>query len=106
MISNGAVWATLLGSNQIGRLDLVTHVLTKYPIPTANSEPTGITAGGGYIWFVERKGDNLGQLNLATRTKVIMGDPTMDMSAELAECLICFSMLARCDLRVHRQELR
>jgi streptogramin lyase len=66
VVSNGAVWTTLLGSNQIGRLDLATHVLTSYVISTANSEPTGITAGGGYIWFVERKGDNLGRLNPAT----------------------------------------
>jgi len=92
VISNGAVWVTLLGANQIGRFDLVTHALTTYPIPTANSEPTGITAGGGFIWFVERKGDNLGRLNPATGVideytdKISTDDNLVDMTgAELED---------------------
>lgn len=94
LISDGYVWVTLSGSNAIGRIaplrdarsmpgnmhasvkaafDLhlpyvatYPKVFEVYPIPTANSEPTGIVAGGGYIWFVERKGDNLGRLDPAT----------------------------------------
>ncbi|MBK8047989.1 MAG: hypothetical protein IPK16_13150 [Anaerolineales bacterium] len=44
---DGFIWFTLLGSNQIGRLNPANGVIKTYNIPTANSEPTGITTGGG-----------------------------------------------------------
>lgn len=62
------IWFTLLLANQIGKLDTTTNTFTFYPIPTADSEPTGISVGGGYIWFVERQGDKLGRLNPADGT--------------------------------------
>jgi streptogramin lyase len=66
VLDNGLLWVTLLGSNAIGKFTVGNpNSFQSFPIPTANSEPTGISAGGGYIWFVERKGDNLGRLDPA-----------------------------------------
>lgn len=60
---NGSIWFTAQGTNQIGRVNVGNKQVDLFAIPTANSEPTGIAAGGGSIWFVERKGDNLGRVN-------------------------------------------
>lgn len=65
VFDNGVLWFTLLNANQIGKFDVASSTFTFYPIPTANSEPTGIAVGGGYVWFVERAGDKLGRLNPA-----------------------------------------
>ncbi len=62
-VFNGYLWFTALGSNKIGKLDHANGNVTYYTIPTANSQPTGITVGGGYVWFVERTGDKLGRLD-------------------------------------------
>ena len=62
-IEDNTVWFTLLNYNNIGKLDMNTGTFTFYPIPTADSKPTGISLGGGYVWFVERAGDKLGRLN-------------------------------------------
>jgi len=65
-VDGNTVWFTLLGANQIGRLDSTTGAVVRYNIPTANSQPTGISLGGGHVWFVERAGDKLGRLDPAT----------------------------------------
>lgn len=67
-IDGNNVWFTLLGANQIGVLDMTTCAVQRFTIPTADSQPTGISIGGGYIWFVERAGDKLGRFNPATQT--------------------------------------
>src|SRR5438477_348283 len=37
------------------------QLFTEYPIPTANSQPWGITAGpDGNIWFTEQYGNKIG----------------------------------------------
>ena len=74
VLFNDYLYFTALDSNEIGRLDPTGGAVVYYPIPTADSEPTGITVGGGYVWFVERTGDNLGRLDPATGTIVEFAD--------------------------------
>lgn len=63
------VWFTALAANKIGKLNAASGDITEYDIPTANSEPTGITvSANGTIWFVERSGNNLGAFDPATET--------------------------------------
>jgi virginiamycin B lyase len=38
--------------------------IREFPIPTADSQPVGITAGpDGNLWFTELRGNNIGQLH-------------------------------------------
>jgi streptogramin lyase len=38
--------------------------ITEFPIPTANSQPRGITAGpDGNLWFTESSGDKIGRIS-------------------------------------------
>jgi|HubBroStandDraft_1064217.scaffolds.fasta_scaffold03288_7 virginiamycin B lyase len=40
--------------------------ITQYPVPTANSAPTGIAAGAdGALWFTESSGNNIGRITTA-----------------------------------------
>ena len=39
---------------------------TRYPIPTASSEPYGLAATGGFVYFTERGPDAIGRLDPAT----------------------------------------
>lgn len=53
----GAVWFTLRGTGQIGRIDIATRTVQVYPIPTPDSRPTGIdVAADGQVWFAESTG--------------------------------------------------
>lgn len=61
----GKVWVTERGGNRIGCFDPDTSGWTEYPVPTANSEPTGIAVVVGdpvEVWFAERAGNKLGRL--------------------------------------------
>ena len=61
---DGALWFTLFGSNSIGRIT-TNGAITQYPIPTPNSQPTGMATGpDGSIWFVEHAAGKIGQLVL------------------------------------------
>ena len=52
---DGNLWFTERGSNNIGRITTA-GVVTEFPIPTANSYPSGIAAGpDGNLWFTEFK---------------------------------------------------
>src|SRR5260370_3609112 len=58
--SDGALWFTENGSNQIGRIT-TSGAITEYPIPTANSRPLAITTGpDGALWFTEHNGNQIG----------------------------------------------
>jgi streptogramin lyase len=57
---DGAIYFTERGGNRIGRIDVATHELTRFDIPTPNSAPTGIDAApNGTLWFTEREGKKL-----------------------------------------------
>jgi streptogramin lyase len=51
---DGRLWFTEPGDNQIGAIT-TSGTITNYPIPTANSNPVGITsAPDGLLWFAEQ----------------------------------------------------
>jgi streptogramin lyase len=59
----GNLWFTETNANQIGEINPTTHQITEFPIPTANSDPTGITAGpDGNLWFTESNSSKIGIL--------------------------------------------
>lgn len=65
----GYVWFTAYAGNWIGRLTPDTGVVDAYPIPQANSGPTGITvAPDGVVWFAQRDANRLGRLYPVTST--------------------------------------
>lgn len=50
-----AIWFTQRTGNQLGRLTISSGDITEYPIPTTNSQPTGIDiAPDGTVWFLQR----------------------------------------------------
>jgi virginiamycin B lyase len=60
---DGAMWFTLEQSNQIGRVDPATRVVTYYDVPTLNALPWDISAGpDGAMWFTELGGHNVGRI--------------------------------------------
>lgn len=65
----GYVWFTAYAGNWIGRLEPVTGAIDAYPIPQANSGPTGIdVAPDGIVWFAQRDANRLGKLYPITGT--------------------------------------
>lgn len=59
----GYVWFTAYAGNWIGRLEPVTGAIDAFPIPQANSGPTGIdVAPDGVVWFAQRDANRLGRL--------------------------------------------
>lgn len=54
---DGNIWFTDVTGNNIWRVDLATHELTMFPIPTPGAFPNDITTGGdGNLWFTESIG--------------------------------------------------
>ena len=63
----GAVWITEHAGNKIARFDPLTETWTEYPIPTLNSQPTGLVILPGdpvQVWFCEQAGNKLGRLRI------------------------------------------
>jgi virginiamycin B lyase len=59
---DAALWFTLFAGNSIGRIT-TKGAIAQYPIPTANSQPTGMATGlDGSIWFVEHAAGKLAQI--------------------------------------------
>lgn len=66
----GHVWFTLPQENAIGELVVTSTVdFTFYihPVPTVASEPYDLVYDGRFIWFTERAGNKLGQLDTITK---------------------------------------
>jgi virginiamycin B lyase len=64
--SDGALWFTesASASNAIGRIT-TGGAITHYPVPTAASDPSGITeVPGGGLWFTEFAANTIGQITL------------------------------------------
>src|SRR5262245_6825827 len=56
---------------------LLTPAITEFPIPTANSFLVGIAAGpDGNLWFTERFGDKIGEINPTTHAIAEFPVPT------------------------------
>jgi len=78
---DGNLWFIENSANKIGMIDPTTHAMSEFPIPTANSNPWGITAGpDGNIWFTERNASKIGMINLATDKITEFSTPTKQSS--------------------------
>jgi virginiamycin B lyase len=62
---DGALWFTETGTNTIGRITTAGTVTNHYPVPTAASEPSGITAGPGGLWFTESVANQIAVITTA-----------------------------------------
>jgi len=52
-------------------------VITEFPIPTANSQPSSITTGpDGALWFTEGSGNNIGRFVLTTNQELLVTSGT------------------------------
>jgi streptogramin lyase len=53
---DGNIWFTDVTGNNIWRVNIVTHELTMFPVPTPGAFPNDITTGGdGNLWFTESR---------------------------------------------------
>jgi streptogramin lyase len=54
---DGNIWFTDVTDNAVWRFDLITHVFSRFPIPTPNAYSDDIIAGpDGNLWFTESAG--------------------------------------------------
>lgn len=64
-----AMWFTDMVSNVIGSIDLSSHTIERFSIPTNDSYPMGIAPGpGNAMWFAEYRSNKIGRIDLATDT--------------------------------------
>ena len=67
--SDGNLYFTQPGANEIGQLNPTTLQFTELVIPTANSGVTGITAGpDGNVYFTETIANKIGEVVISTPT--------------------------------------
>jgi hypothetical protein len=67
---DGALWLTERDANQIGRVT-ANGQFTEYPVPTAQSGPSGITLGpDGNLWFTESTANKIGRVALGSSVKI------------------------------------
>jgi virginiamycin B lyase len=75
--SDNAMWFTEIANNAIGRIDLTTHVITSYPIPTPLDGPIIIHRGpGNTMIFPATTADKIGQLDIYTHQFTEYSVPT------------------------------
>jgi virginiamycin B lyase len=56
----------LLGATVGVAKEALAQAITEFPVPTANSEPAGITMGpDGALWFIERSANKIGRITTA-----------------------------------------
>jgi virginiamycin B lyase len=64
---DGAMWFTEIGGNSIGRIDLRTHAISQFPLPTVGAAPINIDHGPGDTLLIGEFGaGKIGQLNVFT----------------------------------------
>lgn len=86
--AGSAVWVTERLGNKIARFDPATDTWTEYPVPTPDSQPTGLVVLPGspvQIWFAERSGDKLGQLTVAGNLDGVMAEFPLPSGAAFAQ---------------------
>jgi virginiamycin B lyase len=60
---DGNIWFCDLTGNNIWRVDLTFHTLTRFPVPTPYAFPEDITTGSdGNLWFTELTADKIGRI--------------------------------------------
>ncbi len=65
--TDGNLWFTEDGANQIGTINPTTHAISEFAIPPGSSGPQDITAGpDGNLWFTENGADKIGMINPTT----------------------------------------
>ncbi|MEX5635359.1 hypothetical protein [Parafrankia sp. FMc2] len=75
--ADGNIYVTQTASNQIAKIDIQTHVVTEYNVPTPLSGIIGGTAGqDGAHWFVEIIGNKLLRFDYATQEITEYNVPT------------------------------
>ena len=75
--TNGNVWFTDPGTNQVGKINVVTGAIAEYALPTLDSGPYGITEGpDGNIWFTERNVDRIAKIDPSTAAITEYAVPT------------------------------
>lgn len=63
--SDGNLWFTESGANQIGRIT-PGGTITEFNVPTADARPAAITAGPDHaLWFAETDHDQIGRISLS-----------------------------------------
>lgn len=74
---DNAMWFTEIGNNAIGRIDLATHAITSYPIPTPLAGPLIIHRGpGNTMVFPESTAGKVGTIDAYTHKFVEYPVPT------------------------------
>ncbi|MEP7190323.1 MAG: hypothetical protein ABI901_14120 [Roseiflexaceae bacterium] len=65
-VAGGQIYFTVTQSNLIGRLNVANGAITAFPVPTADAQPSGITADvAGNVYFTETAGGAPGLGRLA-----------------------------------------
>jgi virginiamycin B lyase len=65
---DNAIWFNEPLNDRIARIDITTHQITEYTIPTRDSLPMDLAAGpDNAIWFVETAANKIGRFDLATQ---------------------------------------
>ena len=75
--THGNLWFTEFGGNRIGFFDTHTHTLVETPVPTAHSDPYGITiANNGIAWFAENRNavSQIGSFAVTTNGKITIAE--------------------------------
>ena len=76
--ANGNIWFTEYDANVIGKIT-VDGTITKYTVPTLNSNPSFITLGSDRnMWFTEANGNKIAKINPNTGTITEYEIPTKD----------------------------
>lgn len=77
--SDGALWFTEIGGNKIARMDISTHAIQEFAIPTSGAFAHELTSGpDGNIWFAEAGTDKIGVVNISTHAvnEIALPNPT------------------------------
>ncbi len=58
-VADGVVWFTEKAGNKLGRLDIVSETFTEFPLPTNDTQPTGIDVDSdtGMVWIAGSAND-------------------------------------------------
>ena len=66
--SQGRLWVTLQGYNQIAQMDQNGNIVATHTIPYPDSNPHGLTlASNGNVWFTGREGNIVGYYDPTTK---------------------------------------
>lgn len=79
VVADGTVWFTEKSGNKLGKLDIATSSITEYPLPTADSQPTGLDiASDGNVWIATSGNDGVIEFDVATES---FGDASLYSSS-------------------------